>query len=290
MIEGINSDFAFCHGAIFPPGASPTESSIMTVRNPLFLSHGAPSLLTGRSQARAFLTKFGSRMAEPASWIVVSAHWESGPVKVTASSRPSTIHDFAGFGEVLARYQYTANGSPELAVHIAARLKAVGISAETDANRGLDHGVWVPLALLRPQPQAPVIQVSLPPRQSQDHASAELGAALAPLAREGHQLVFSGSLTHSLRDALGAPEDAPPLAEAESFAEWARPKLVAGDLSAILDWRSAPHAARNHPTPEHFRPLIAALAASGGGGEALHAGWTHGALAMDVWRFPALAA
>ncbi|MCW5725147.1 MAG: dioxygenase [Maricaulaceae bacterium] len=258
-------------------------------RDILFLSHGAPSLLTGRSVARDFLTALGARLPAPRAYAVVSAHREQNPLSVSAGAQPPTIHDFSGFGPELERFIWPAKGDPQLAQDIANRLDAAGLAARADGEAGLDHGVWVPLAVMKPRPDAPVIQISLPARGSDDAESAALGAALAPLAAEDVQLVFSGSLTHSLRDALRAPEDAPVLAEAEAFAAWARPHLTAADGAALTRWREAPQAARNHPTPEHFRPLIAALAAAGSGGAQLHESWTHGALAMDVWAFPSQA-
>lgn len=258
----------------------------MTARNPIFLSHGAPSLLIDKSRANAFLRSWGPALGQPKAWVVISAHWESSSIRVTASTQPETIHDFRGFGPVLDAFQYDAKGDPELAERIVAMIGREGLAAVADPRRGLDHGVWVPLALIDPHPAAPVIQVSLPGRQASKDDTEILGRALAPLAQDGIQLIFSGSMTHSLRDALRAAEDETPLAFAEDFADWARGVLCSGDKSAIRNWRSAPQAQRNHPTPEHFLPLIAAMAASGGPGEPLHQSWSHGALAMDVWDFP----
>ena len=255
-------------------------------RPALFLSHGAPSLLTGRSPARDFLRAFGQTADPPSAYIVVSAHWESDPIAVTASARPQTVHDFRGFGETLQRYAWPAPGKPELAEQIVARFLAAGIEALPDAQRGLDHGVWVPLALVEPDARIPVIQVSLPGRFSTDEDSWRLGRILAPLAEVDIQLVFSGSLTHSLRDALSAPEDAPPAPFAVAFADWARQAMSAGRWADLMNWRSAPQAQRNHPTPEHFRPLIAAAGAAAGPGVQRHQSYTHAALAMDVWSIP----
>lgn len=261
----------------------------MTPRDILFLSHGAPSLLTGRSQARAFLEGFGPHLTGARALGVVSAHWESDPIRITASDRPETIHDFRGFGAELERFIWPVSGAPELAAEIAGALADEGIRAELDTGRGLDHGVWVPLALALPAPDAPVVQISLPARTAPDTATVDLGAALGRIAAHlDVQLVFSGAATHSLRDALPAPEEAPVTAFAESFNTWVAEQISAGALTELMQWRSAPEALRNHPTPEHLRPLLAAMAAAGGAaGRRLHASWTHAALAMDIWAFPA---
>lgn len=248
---------------------------------PLFVSHGAPSVLTGASAAREFLAGHGAGLATPRAYLVVSAHWESDPIRVTASPRPDTVQDFRGFGDYLARFQYPARGDAGLAKRVAAHLSAAGLESVMDPARGLDHGVWTPMALLKPEPDAPVLQISLPARASADDASLALGRALAPLAGDHYQLIFSGAPTHSLRDAIGAAEDAPRAAFAVRFNAWLAERLARN--SSLDAWRSAPDAARNHPTPEHLRPLIAA--AQTGRAERLHHSWTHGALAMDVWRF-----
>lgn len=255
-------------------------------RDLIALSHGAPSLLTGNSSAKAFLKQLGEALPEPKAWIVVSAHWESPTLAVTGAERPSTVHDFSGFSPELHQYEWPAQGDPHLADTLATAINKAGLAAGVNPNRGLDHGVWVPMALMRPEPVAPVIQVSLPSRHTRDELSQVLGEALAPFAADDYQLIFSGSLTHSLHDAFAHAENAPATFAAQAFANWARPVLDAGDLEQLSAWRAAPHALHNHPTPEHFRPFIAALAAAGGGGEPLHKSYTHGALAMDVWRFP----
>ena len=255
-------------------------------RPALFLSHGAPSLLTGQSAARDFLIRLGEIRPSPAAYVVVSAHFESAPVAVTSAHRPATVHDFRGFSEALHSYDWPAPGAPEQAEALVTQLNAAGIDAVPDAHRGFDHGVWVPLALMEPDASIPVLQVSLPGRHSTDTDSWRLGRALAPLSEDNIQLVFSGSLTHSLRDALAAPEDAPPAPFAREFADWARQAMAAGHWSELMNWTAAPQARRNHPSPEHFRPLLAAAGAASGPGEQLHESYTHAALAMDVWSIP----
>ena len=258
----------------------------MPRRPALFLSHGAPSLLTGQSPARDFLIAYGQTTPAPAAYVVVSAHWESQPVCVTTSANPETVHDFRGFGEALQSFVWPAPGDPLRAASLVTRLRAAGLEARPDARRGLDHGVWIPLALIEPDARTPVIQVSLPARNTPDAESWTLGRALAPLAEDNVQLVFSGSMTPSLRDALSAPEGAPPAPFAMAFADWARQAMAAGDWRTLETWRSAPHAQRNHPSPEHIRPLLAAAGAATGAARSLHESYTHAALAMDVWSIP----
>jgi 4,5-DOPA dioxygenase extradiol len=253
---------------------------------PIFLSHGAPDLyLRDEAPAHRFLRALGPQLKARAA-VVISAHWEAGPIRVTASPRPATIHDFRGFGPELDAFDYPVDGDPALAAKVLAHLEAAGLEAVADPRRGLDHGVWIPFALMRPQADMPIVQVSLPARSASDADVVALGRALVPLAQEEVQLIGSGSLTHSLRDSLGASELAPPAGFAEAFRDWADARIAAFDLDGLLDRASDPEAGRNHPTPEHFRPLLAVMAAAQGSTpERLHASWSRAALAMDVWRF-----
>lgn len=250
---------------------------------PLFISHGAPDVLTTPSEAHRALKALplpdGIR-----AFLVVSAHWEAEPVRVQTLSRPATIHDFRGFGPELEAAQYPVPGDPELGERVIRMLDAAGIPSLADPQRGLDHGAWIPLKLMRPQADIPVVQVSLP---DSDAATIALGRALAPLATQGVQLIGSGALTHSLRLSLGSAEDAPAHPAAVAFRSALMPALESGDLSGLQDWAQAPMAAVNHPTPEHLRPLFFAMAAGGKAPELLHHSWSRSALAMDIWRFAA---
>ncbi|MEA1942309.1 MAG: class III extradiol ring-cleavage dioxygenase [Pseudomonadota bacterium] len=249
---------------------------------PLFISHGAPDVLTTPSPAHAALRALGLAAGTRAV-AVISAHWEAEPVRVQSGATPETIHDFRGFGPGLERALYAAPGSPSLAARTLALLREAGIEADADRKRGRDHGAWIPLALMRPEADIPLFQISLP---RSDARAIALGRALAPLARDGVQIIGSGSLTHSLRAALGAPEAAPPHPGAKAFRDWIAPKIATGDAEALTGWPDAPQAGFNHPTPEHFRPLLTAMAAGNGGrAELLHQSWSRGALAMDIWRF-----
>lgn len=250
---------------------------------PLFISHGAPDILITPSPAHYALKALGLSPGTRAV-AVVSAHWETaGPVRVQSAATPDTIHDFHGFGPVLERAVYAAPGSPSLAAVALDLLRTAGVDAEADRQRGRDHGAWIPLALMRPEADIPAFQVSLP---DSDADAIALGRALAPLASHGVQIIGSGSLTHSLRASLGANEAAPPHPGALAFRNWVVPKIASGEVEALTDWPDAPLAGFNHPTPEHFRPLLVAMAAAGSSGaELVHTSWSRSALAMDIWRF-----
>ncbi len=249
----------------------------------LFISHGGPDVLITPSAAHKALSAL-PLPDDVRAILVISAHWEAEPVRVQTMARPDTIHDFRGFGPELERAVYTAPGAPDIAEAVLETLKAAGIPAVAEPVRGRDHGAWIPMALIRPQADIPVFQVSLP---DSDDAAIALGRALVPLAAQGVQIIGSGSLTHSLRLAFSHDEYDPPHPAALAFREALLPEIETGEAEALLDWPAAPHAALNHPTPEHFRPLLVAMAAGGGKAACLHTSWSRAALAMDIWRFAA---
>ncbi|WP_374666810.1 dioxygenase [Ramlibacter sp.] len=250
----------------------------------LFVSHGAPTFALDPGRAGPALTALGQALPRPEAVLVVSPHWMTPGLRVGLAAQPQTVHDFGGFDPALYRIEYPAPGHPALARKTLETLAAFG-PALPDDHRGLDHGAWVPLLHLYPQADVPVYQVSLPVRLDGERAWA-FGQALAPLADEGVLILGSGSLTHNLGDFRGG--HGADLAYVNVFADWVREAVVAGDgarLRRTLD--DAPHAARAHPTPEHFWPLLVAAGAAQPGQpwRVIDGGIAHGMLAMDAIVF-----
>lgn len=251
----------------------------------LFISHGAPSLLLEPVSTRSFLAGLGQTFVKPKAIIAVSAHWTTPNVRITATLSPESIHDFGGFPEALYQISYPAAGSPQLAEQVQAALLNAGIPAELDEHRGLDHGAWVPLKLMYPEADIPVIQVSVQPMATPDHHLA-VGKALAPFRSEGVLILASGSATHNLRDFFGRPLDAAMPEYVAQFNDWLIRSVQTNDQQALLDYQhQGPHALQNHPTPEHLLPLFVALG-SGGMPELLHDAVTYGVISMAsfAWR------
>jgi 4,5-DOPA dioxygenase extradiol len=250
----------------------------------VFVSHGAPTLALEDGAAHQFLRGYGAALGRPRAIVVASAHWETAAAAVCAVAQPQTIHDFSGFPRALYQLAYPASGAPELAQRVVDLCTQTGIAAALDKSWGLDHGAWVPLMLMYPAADIPVLQIALQPQRGPDHHF-ELGRALAPLRDEGVLILGSGGATHNLRE-LGAP-DSPPPAWAVEFSAWLNDTITAGQTDALLNYRRlAPHAARNHPTEEHLLPLfVAAGAASTGRGRQVHTSTTYGSLMMDAYAF-----
>lgn len=219
----------------------------------LYLSHGAPPLADDELWTSQ-LGVWGAELAKPTAVLVVSAHWEEAPLTIGATTTRPLTYDFWGFPEHYYTVTYPAPGAPELAARVRALLSSTPVHDEPE--RGLDHGVYVPLVEMFPDADVPVLQISMPtldPRRLY-----ELGRRLAPLRDEGVLIMGSGFFTHNLR-ALGQP--GVPTWSSE-FDEWGAQVLAADDVDALLDFRhKAPAAVLAHPRIEHFAPLFVTLGA-----------------------------
>lgn len=254
----------------------------------LFVPHGAPTFALRPGAAGTALAVAARRVAAPRAVIAVSAHWETELPTVSLATRLDTIHDFSGFPHELYQIRYPATGCPEAAREVAQAIMAADLPVEFDPRRGLDHGAWVPLRLMFPDADVPVIPLSIQAHRGPLHAL-RLGQALAPLRARGMLVLASGNLTHNLRDYVAAARgDGGTPAYVREFADWVWDRLQAGDVHSLVDYRrSMPAAARAHPTDEHLLPLFVALGAGGDAcvAERIHAGIDDYVLAMDAFRF-----
>ncbi len=264
---------------------NPSTTSTPTTWPAVFVSHGSPTFALEPGLAGPQLRALGQTLGKPRAVVVVSPHWMTRGVRVTGAARPETVHDFGGFPRALYALQYPAPGAPELADQIVALLQAAGLPASVDAERGLDHGAWVPMMHLYPDADVPVLQVSLPADADEVSALA-LGRALAPLAGQGVLVVGSGSLTHNLYEVRFGDTQAS--GYAREFTDWIHQAVRAGDVKRLqnaLD--EAPHGRRSHPTTEHYLPLLVAAGAASAPLPAtvLDGGIEHGVLAMASYVF-----
>lgn len=252
----------------------------------VFVSHGSPMFALEPGIAGRELKALTESLPRPEVIIMASPHWMTPRLSVTLSLQPETIHDFGGFPQPLYELSYPAPGAPVWAQRVIDTFAGAGITAQTDPQRGLDHGAWVPLMFMYPDADVPVVQVSLHPHFGPAQYL-QLGRALAPLREHGALIVGSGSLTHNLYELRR--ESGPTDPYVREFADWIANTLEHGDIEAMLDYRSrAPHAERAHPTDEHLLPLLFALGAAGEDWRARRFAGDdvrYGTLAMDGYVF-----
>ncbi|HWU03761.1 MAG TPA: class III extradiol ring-cleavage dioxygenase [Novosphingobium sp.] len=260
----------------------------MTVQPALFLSHGSPTLPLDDVPARDFLRGLGGKLERPDAIVAVSAHWETDVPTLNAVAQNETIHDFYGFPPALYALEYPAPGAPDLAETVADLIGEAGLRARIDTVRGLDHGAWVPLMLMWPGHDIPVLQLSIQSRLGPGH-HVQLGRAIAALRERNILVMASGSFTHNLR---ALTRQGPVGGEPEwvtRFADWMHAAIAEGRTCDLVSYRNmAPFARENHPTDEHLLPLYVAIGAAGAGplrAERLHTSTTLGALRMDAYAF-----
>lgn len=262
-----------------------TETTATDRQPVLYLSHGAPPLADDATWSRQ-LADWSGTLARPKNILMVSAHWESEPLTVSASRRQvPLVYDFWGFPQKYFEVEYAAPVAPDLADEVSAIL---GDSVRRDEGRGLDHGAYVPLVEMFPEADIPVLQMSMPTLDP--HELFEIGRSLAPLRDQGTLIIGSGFTTHNLKWFNPRnPADAPPPQVSAEFDHWAAEALARQDVDAVLDFEStAPGALEAHPRTEHWAPLYVTLGvADATGGLDNHSavdGFWYG-LSKRSWQF-----
>jgi 4,5-DOPA dioxygenase extradiol len=232
------------------------------VRMPtVFLSHGAPPLADDDTWTGE-LASWSDELPGPEAVLVVSAHWESTPLTVSATTPVPLFYDFYGFPKRYYEVTYPVPGAPELAASVVKLVGRPGVPIHQDPTRGLDHGAYVPLLEMYPDADVPVLQISMPTLDPADLF--DIGRRLAPLRDEGILILGSGFSTHNLREVnMAAPPDALPPTWSREFDHWLDETLDKGEVDALIDFeRCAPAATIAHPRTEHFAPLFVALGAA----------------------------
>jgi 4,5-DOPA dioxygenase extradiol len=224
----------------------------------LYIGHGAPPLLDDPVWSRQ-LADLSATLPRPKAVLIVSAHWESAPVMLSADGAP-LVYDFGGFAERYYRMTYATPPATALARRVAAMMPA-DEPVHQHASRGLDHGAWVPLKIMYPDADIPVLQLSLP---TQDPARLlRLGERLRPLRDEGVLIIGSGFLTHGLPFLTEFRIDAAAPGWSKDFDAWAADAMTRGDVDALANYKAeAPGMPYSHPTVEHYTPLFVTLGAA----------------------------
>lgn len=231
----------------------------------LYLGHGAPPLVDDALWP-VQLAAWARALPRPKAILIVSAHWESAQLTVGATTTVPLVYDFSGFPEKYYQATYAAPGAPALAQRVQ-QLVADLTPTRQDPRRGLDHGAYVPLLVMYPDADIPVLQMSMP---SLDASTLlEIGRRLAPLRDEGVLIIGSGFMTHGLPFLTDWRTDAPAPAWSAEFDAWAAESLARRDVDGLLDYRNRAPALRfAHPTVDHFVPLFVSLGSALDGPEA----------------------
>lgn len=233
-----------------------------------FLSHGGgpwPHVESMRQQfantERAFAAMPQRLPAKPKAVLVISGHWEAAEFTVSTAAHPGMEYDYYGFPEHTYQIRYPAPGSPELAARVRTLLGNAGIASAEDGQRGFDHGTFVPLELMYPQADVPIVMLSLKSTYDvQEHIRA--GKALAPLRDEGVLIIGSGLTYHNMRG-FGRDESTHVAQAFETYLQTAisQPERDARQ-QMLINWERAPGARLAHPREDHLLPLMVAAGAA----------------------------
>src|SRR5438128_10186543 len=225
----------------------------------VYLGHGAPPLVDDPIWPGE-LAAWAAALPRPKAILVISAHWEESPLTIGATTPVPLVYDFYGFPEKYYRVTYAQPGAPWLAERVKQLIGAKTPVAE-EPRRGLDHGAYVPLTVMYPAADIPVLQISMPTLDARELL--ELGKKLAPLRDEGVLIMGSGFMTHGLPFIEDFRPDAIPPAWSKEFDHWSAETLAKGDVDALVDYkRRAPGVRFAHPTVDHFVPLFVSLGAA----------------------------
>ncbi len=225
----------------------------------LYIGHGAPLLLDDPiwSSEIASITK---KFEKPKAILIVSAHWESAPMSISsATAGTPLVYDFGGFAQKFYEMSYETPDATALAARIAAMMP--DNEPLHESRRGLDHGAWVPLKIMYPDADIPVLQMSMP--TSDPGKLIQIGKRLQPLRDEGVLIIGSGFMTHGLPFLRDFSINAAVPGWSSDFDQWAAEALSRGDVDALASYKDlAPAVQYAHPTVEHFTPLFVTLGAA----------------------------
>lgn len=260
-----------------------------------FVSHGGgpwpwlkkemPFFDTLEASLKAIPSQLGQK---PKALLVISGHWEEAEFTVMSSPHPPMVYDYGGFPDHTYHIKYPAPGSPSLALRVQELIRAAGMPAQLDAERGFDHGAFVTAYAMYPNADVPMLQLSL--KRGYDPAThIALGKALAPLRDEGVVILGSGLSYHNLR-AMMRRDPAAKIAS-KAFDDWLQQAIMqttpALRDAKLLQWSQAPSARAAHPEEDHLLPLMVAAGAAEGESAALiyHEEVFMGSMTASSFRF-----
>ena len=239
-----------------------SESAIIQ-SSVLYLSHGGGPLPLlgdkGHQNMVNFIREVAPQLVKPSAILVISAHWEESKPTITSGKSPSLIYDYYGFPKASYEIEYPAPGAPELANRIFNLLGKANIEAKLDAQRGFDHGLFVPLKMLYPEANIPCVQLSLVNSlQPEEHI--QMGKALADLRKDNVLVLGSGFSFHNLKEFF-MPSTKESQFMNESFEQWLIETCSSTHFAEqereqrLINWHAAPAASYCHPRAEHLLPL-----------------------------------
>lgn len=250
----------------------------------IFLSHGAPTFMLEENETTRYWQRLPTVLPSvPRAVLCISAHWDKPQLTISGTQGKTGIqHDFYGFPKQLYDISWREHEDTATATWLRQRMRQLDIDV-AEESRPMDHGVWVPLKTIWPEPEFPVYQMSLSLSQGLDSHWA-LGQKLSALREEGVLIIGSGGITHNLRavDWHAAVGSAAPWAVA--FVDALEQVITNQDREALCKPWQLPYGKESHPTIEHYAPLLVVMGAAGSEPvSALHRAWMYGNFALHAY-------
>ena len=223
----------------------------------VFAGHGSPMYALEPNRFTHAWATLGKSLKRPDAVLVISAHWVTRGVWVTAMPKPKTIHDFGGFPQALFDIQYPAPGSPALADRVKELLNVPVVLEENEW--GIDHGAWSVLRYMYPNADVPIVQLSLDGSMSA-RGHYDLAKQLRPLREENILILSSGNVVHNLRT-IDWHDNAKAHPWAKDFNQFFISEMRADHHESLIEWERYGDAAHLAiPTAEHYWPALYTLA------------------------------
>lgn len=234
----------------------------MTKMPVLFIGHGSPMNAVEDNRFTRKWSEIALQIPVPKAILCVSAHWYTPGSRITDALRPTMVYDMYGFPEELYKVKYNAPGAPELA-HLTQNL--IGRNVQIDNSWGCDHGTWSVLCKMYPEAEMPVYQLSID-RTAEPSVQYQIGKEISALRDSGVLILGSGNVVHNLSRISWNMDGGYPWAV--EFDACIRDRIIVGDYSKVVDWRSAGKSSEvAFHTPDHFYPLLYVLGAAGEDGK-----------------------
>ncbi|KAF2194877.1 Extradiol aromatic ring-opening dioxygenase [Zopfia rhizophila CBS 207.26] len=226
---------------------------------------------------------------QPRAIVLVTAHWSTNTPTISSGEKHDLLFDYYGFPDEAYELKYDAPGNPEVAGLVEVALQEAGLESKKDPRRGWDHGVFIPMMLIHPQANIPVVQLSVL-RSESPQTHFRIGQALSKLRAQNIAIIGSGFASlHNLRLMFSGVTKTPAFKALNQ--EWSKQVTDAVQTEGVEErgrkfegWRSWKGAYDMHPRggAEHFLPLIVC---AGAGGEGKGKAYSDEFAGLDMWSY-----
>jgi aromatic ring-opening dioxygenase catalytic subunit (LigB family) len=229
----------------------------------IYFSHGGgPLPILGDSsheKMNEFMKSLPKKVRRPDAIVVISAHWEEDIVTIQSGKGPDIKYDYYGFPEAAYNIKYPCLGDSNLALEIGELFNENNIDYLLDDKRPYDHGVYIPLKMMYPNADIPVLQISL--NHNLDPLThLNMGKALKPLLKKNILVIGSGFSFHNMKafdfNGNNIEDNRNNNFQDKLIEVCCDEKKYEEMWEQLINWEKFPSARYCHPREEHLLPLV----------------------------------